>query len=348
MEVWRGRRVLVTGTTGFKGAWLAELLLARGAEVVGIGLAPEDGDALSVLLGLSERIEEQLIDLRDPDALKNAVTQAGPDVVIHLAAQALVRRGHADPIGTWHTNVLGTVHLLEAVRATPSVRAVLVATTDKVYAGDHAAPHRETDPLGGRCPYSASKVAAEQAVLDARHRWARGRGLGLATARAGNTLGGGDLAADRLVPDCVRAVRAGTALSLRSPQAVRPWLHVLDVLDGYVRLADALAATPGTWETVNLGPTREGFDLTVEAVARAVLAGLGQPEALVVGPSDGPAERQVLRLDASRAAELGWAPRLSTAEALRWTADWYAAWLGGADPLSLCRQQIAEWDALQA
>ena len=347
MEVWRGRRVLVTGTTGFKGAWLAELLLGRGAEVVGIGLPPEQSDALSVLLGLSGRIEERLIDLRDQDALTNAVAQASPEVVIHLAAQALVRRGHADPIGTWHTNVLGTVHLLEAVRATPGVRAVLVATTDKVYAGDHAAPHRETDRLGGRCPYSASKVAAEQAVLDARHRWARGRGLGLATARAGNTLGGGDLADDRLVPDCVRAVRGGSALSLRSPQAVRPWLHVLDVLDGYLRLADALVASPGSWETINLGPTG-GDDLTVEAVARAVLAALGQPQALVVAPSDGPAERQVLRLDAGRAAELRWAPRLSTADALRWTADWYAAWLGGADPLSLCRQQIAEWDALQA
>lgn len=339
---WRDRRVLITGATGFKGAWLTELLLARGARVVGAGLPADTEPALSELLRLDERIDLHLGDLRDAATATAWLEAAQPEVVFHLAAQALVRRGYADPIGTWSTNVLGTVHLLEAARATPSVRAVVVVTTDKVYAGDDGTPHREDDPLGGRGPYSTSKVAAELATAEARRRWAD---RGLATARAGNTLGGGDFAPDRLVCDCVRAVQAGTTLELRNPAAVRPWLHVLDTLDGYVRIAEALLGgdTSAAW---NIGPV-PGAEPTVEEVARVVLDRLGAPGALVVGPGGGPPERGLLRLDASKAdAELGWRPRLSTDAALAWTGDWYARWIAGEDPLSLCAEQIAAWEAL--
>ena len=250
VQFWRGRRVLVTGTTGFKGAWLAEVLLHHGAAVVGAGLAPDTEPALFDLLGLDHRIEHRFVDLRDEDGARDLVQDAAPEFVFHLAAQALVRRGYAEPGATYATNVLGAVNILEAARACSTVRTVVHVTTDKVYAGGATAGNRETDPLGGSGPYSTSKVLAELVTEEADRRWARARSVGLATARAGNTLGGGDQAPDRLVSDCVRAVMNDGVVTLRQPGSVRPWLHVLDTLAGYLALAERLHDDPslsGPW-----------------------------------------------------------------------------------------------------
>ena len=344
---WRGRRVLVTGTTGFKGAWLAELLLGRGAIVCGAGLTPDTDPSLFDLLALGLRTDHRTVDLSDPAAADALLQATKPELVLHLSAQALVRRGYEEPAITYTSNTLGAVNLLEAVRLQPSVQGVVHVTTDKVYAGDGDAPHRETDPLGGRGPYSTSKVCAELVTREADRRWASDRGMGLATARAGNTLGGGDQAPDRLVCDCIRAVMRDHPVTLRNPDSVRPWMHVLDTLDGYLRLAEQLHAAPRQWSGAwNFGP--EGDEPSVGDVARRVLAALGEADRLVVAADpEGPPERAVLRLDSTRArCELGWRPRLSGRDAVDWTAAWYAQWLAGRDAAVLCREQIAAWDGL--
>jgi len=338
-DFWRGKRVLLTGCTGFKGAWLTLILQGLGAEVRGVALAPTT-PSLWTLLG--EPCPWLCADLRDPDAAPRALA-AEPDVVLHLAAQALVRAGHRDPLGTYGSNLMGTVAVLEAVRAQPSVRAALVVTTDKVYRPGPGA-HREGDPLGGIGPYSASKVCAEVAV-EAAQRWAADRGLGLLTARAGNTLGGGDYAEDRLVPDCIRAAEAGRDVVLRHPLAVRPWQHVLDVLVGYLLLAERAWGHPEDRRPWNLGPA-SGDEPSVGDVARAVLAAIGHEDRLVIGEATGPAETAELRLDSTRAnTELGWQPRLDGQQTVAWTAAWYRrAPAEGAR--AVCDEQIRAFQLL--
>lgn len=320
---WRGRRVLVTGCTGFKGSWLVAWLKRMEARVHGCGLDPATEPSLFKLAGIGGLLERLPCDVRDLDAMRAAVAAARPEVVFHLAAQPLVLESLRDPLRTFTTNLMGTIHLMEAVRAVGGVRAVVVVTSDKCYR-DTRLPCAEDDALGGIEPYSASKACAEIAVGAWRASFlGPDSGVGLASARAGNVIGGGDFSADRLVPDLIRAAQAGRPTLLRHPHAVRPWQHVLDALNGYLTLAQALHARPRDFATSwNFGPPDEA-SWTVAEVADAALRQLGY--------GSWRAEEQayrhetaILRLSASRARQrLGWRPRLDTGRAVAWTVEGY-------------------------
>lgn len=327
-EALRGRRVFVTGHTGFKGTWLCLLLARLGARVSGYALAPCGSPTMFELVGVANVLEQHVVaDIRDQAALSAAMRNVKPDLVLHLAAQALVRHSYADPVTTWSTNVMGTVNVLEAVRACPGVQGVLIVTTDKCYDNQHWGwGYRENDRLGGHDPYSASKAGAELVAHSYRSSFFDGGGPLIATARAGNVIGGGDWSADRLVPDAVRAVHAGLALAVRSPHATRPWQHVLEPLHGYLllaaRLLDGDARCAGAY---NFGPDTSG-----NVPVSAVLDGLAvhwpalrwQHEAA----PDAPREAALLYLDSSKARqELDWKVRWPLAEGLRHTALWYRA-----------------------
>lgn len=341
---WRGRRVLVTGHTGFKGTWLCAWLVRLGARVTGLALPPGAAQGLFERVGLEGRIRSCFGDLRDAQVARNALHVAAPEVVLHLAAQALVLEGLRDPAGTFATNALGTVHLLEALRLTPTVRVAVIVTSDKCYR-DGAEPCAEEAPLGGADPYSASKACAE--IVTAAWRSSlipAERGLGLATARAGNVIGGGDFAADRLLPDLVRAVAAGRTPVLRHPRAIRPWQHVLDALSGYLALAEALARDPVAYaRSWNFGPLRAP-SWTVGEVADLALRELGAGRWTAADPASS-AEAPVLRLCSMRARhKLGWEPRLDTATAVRWAVEGYRALdAGDGDWLAA---QIARYESL--
>jgi CDP-glucose 4,6-dehydratase len=341
---WRGVRVLVTGHTGFKGAWLCEWLLGEGAEVTGLALPPAD-ESLFADLDLGGRLAGTFADIRDFAAVEAAVAAARPAAIFHLAAQAIVRAAYADPVAAFAVNVMGTAHVLEAARRAPSVRAVVCVTSDKCYDNrDEARPFRESDPLGGRDPYSASKAAAEIVAGSWRETLMPLEGrVRLATARAGNVIGGGDRAPDRLIPDVVRAIEAGRPLVLRNPDAVRPWQHVLEPVRGYLALgAGLLAGDPaeGAW---NFGPGPEA-EIGVADMARRFARALGEDLAIEIEPSPLP-EAQVLRLDIGKAADcLNWRPVLGVDDAIRLTADWVRA--RTADPASageVTRGQIAAY-----
>lgn len=349
-DFWRGRRVLLTGHTGFKGAWLSLWLEQLGAEVFGLALAPDTEPSLYARLSPFARQHSYVGDIRDADAVAQAVRQARPQVAIHLAAQALVRRSYREPVETYAANVMGTVHLLEALRGADELQAVLAITTDKVYRNGGGGPRafKESDPLGGHDPYAASKVAAEAVTESFARSFLVPQGVAVATARAGNVIGGGDWAADRLIPDLWRAMRAGEPLRLRHPQATRPWQHVLEPLGGYLVYAESLARGREVPRALNFGP-RPGDTLTVAAVAETLCRTLefapGWRDAQAGAPQ--PKEADDLALDAGlAAAALGWHPRLDAAQALQWTADWYRAFDAGADARSLCRAQLRRYEAL--
>jgi CDP-glucose 4,6-dehydratase len=348
---WRGRRVFVTGHTGFKGGWLSLWLDKLGALVHGYALDPEGEPALFDVARIPTVLRaDTRADLADLAVLERALADARPEVVFHLAAQPLVRQSYQDPLGTFATNVMGTANLLEAVRKVDSVRAVVLITTDKVYDNrEWQYPYREIDSLGGRDPYSASKAAAELVAASYRASFfanATPRPIPVATARAGNVIGGGDWASDRLVPDCLQAFAARQPVRLRFPAAVRPWQHVLEPLAGYLTLAEHLLGEDGArfanaW---NFGPDPAG-DATVGEVA-ATLAGLWGGEARVEHAPDvsAPHEAGLLRLDSSRARQsLSWVPRWSLAQALRHTVEWERARESGADMLEVSLGQIAAY-----
>lgn len=344
MRSFAQERVLVTGHTGFKGAWLCSWLLAEGAEVAGLALAPEPGSpCLYEDLALAGRMASTLGDIRDPDTVRRAVESFRPTVVFHLAAEALVRRAYADPLATFAANAMGTAHVLEAARGCDSVRALVCVTTDKVYENrEWAWGYREIDPLGGKDPYSASKAAAEMIAAAYMQTLAPAR-LKIATARGGNVLGGGDWAQDRIVPDFVRAAQTGQALTLRNPRAIRPWQHVLELVRGYLVLAGRLlegdGSAVGAW---NFGPSGQNeVDVggLIEATARRW--GEGAPPVRIEASPLHEAGR--LKLDISKAeAGLGWRPVLDFAETVALTADWYKAWLADRGRARhLVEQQIA-------
>lgn len=325
--VYSGCRVLVTGHTGFKGSWLALWLQQLGAQVAGLALPADSSPSHWELLGLD--VEGRTVDIRDAEAVRSAVAGFRPEIVFHLAAQALVRPSYEDPLATWATNVMGTAHVLEACRHAADVRAIVVATSDKCYANRewHWA-YRESDPLGGHDPYSASKAGAEMVVASYRQSFfaPAGRPL-LASARAGNVIGGGDWAQDRLVPDAARAAAGGSTLQVRNPQATRPWQHVLEPLSGYLALGQKLLqedrAAADAW---NFGPGPEG-NVSVDTLLDTLRADWPELRWRAAG-SAGPHEAGLLHLDSARArAGLQWRPVWSLPQAAAATAGWYRAWL---------------------
>jgi CDP-glucose 4,6-dehydratase len=327
--VYAGRRVLVTGHTGFKGSWLAAWLARMGAIVTGVALDPDTTPSHWTELGM-EGVDDQRIDLRDAAALDAAIARCQPEFVFHLAAQALVRRSYRDPVGTFAANVTGLVNLLESVRRCESVRVVVNATTDKVYA-DAASPQafREDDALGGHDPYSTSKACAELVSDCYRKSFFETQAQGnarirLATARAGNVIGGGDWAEDRLVPDLVRAARSGSALRIRNPDATRPWQHVLEPLSGYLRLGQQMWAGPVSGGAWNFGPSRDG-EVTVGELASR-LASHWPALRIEVDAAPHPHEAAVLRLDSGKAIDaLQWRPVWGIETTAAQTIDWYRA-----------------------
>lgn len=345
-----GRRVLVTGHTGFKGSWLCLLLRRMGAETHGLALDPEPERSLFAAAGVADVLAgDHRVDLRDAKATAAAVRRADPELILHLAAQSLVRRSYREPVETMAVNVLGTAHLLDAAMTVPRLRAIVVVTTDKVYANaERGTPFQEEDPLGGHDPYSASKAAAEIVATSWRASFAMRRAppVALATARAGNVIGGGDWAEDRLLPDCVRAFRAGRPLLLRQPAAIRPWQHVLEPLSGYLALAGRLLGPEGQdyAESWNFGP-EAGDDLPVGAVARLAAAAWGPGTTIEEQPAPaGPPEAGVLRLAIGKAnTRLGWSPRWRLARAVAETMDWHRRVEAGADARQACEEQIANY-----
>lgn len=341
-----GRRVLLTGHTGFKGGWLALWLERLGATVCGLALPPDTNPSLFDALRLGETVESNFADIRDVEAVKRVMIDSAPEIVFHLAAQPLVRRSYGAPIETLATNVMGTAHVLEAARNCPSVRAIVVVTTDKCYENrGWDSGYRESDRLGGHDPYSASKACAELVAAAWRSSYYQVDDAPLlATARAGNVIGGGDWAEDRLVPDIVRAIGARQTVLIRNPGAIRPWQHVLEPLAGYLMLgARLLAGDRSVAEAWNFGPAL-GDTQPVSALCEVLCTRLGGKWRHDEG--EHPHEAAVLRLDSSHAMlKLGWAPRWTLAQTLELTADWYARASRGEDARALTLEQISAYEA---
>lgn len=351
---WHGKRVFLTGHTGFKGGWLALWLASKGAVVRGYGLDPYTTPSLFDVARIGTLVEDLRGDIRDGAALDRALVEFAPEVVFHLAAQPLVRYSYQDPIGTFETNVIGTARVLDAVRRTPSVRAVVSITTDKCYENkEWLWGYRETDPLGGYDPYSSSKACAE--IVSAAFRQSyfpvarlTEHGCAVATARAGNVIGGGDWSDDRLIPDLVRNFAAGEPALIRRPQAIRPWQHVLEPLHGYILLAEKLLTADARYATAfNFGPADDDARPVGWIVERMV--GLwGEGARFVLDPDPGVHEAGYLKLDASRArAELGWYPKLNLETTLGWLVQWYKSQTSGADMQAETLAQIATYEKLQ-
>ncbi len=353
---WANRSVFITGHTGFKGAWLSLWLHSLGAKIHGYALNPPTVPSLFDVAGVGQIIKSDTrSNLSDLATLTQSLATAQPEVVFHLAAQPLVRESYVDPLGTFATNVMGTANLLEAIRGLSCVKAVIIVTTDKVYDNrEWVYPYREVDRLGGRDPYSASKAAAEIVVASYRASFFGANSQSsaqIATARAGNVIGGGDWAKDRLVPDCLRAFSQGEAVRLRYPQAVRPWQHVLEPIAGYIRLSERLLSVDAprfacAW---NFGPDTNG-NATVGDVAK-LTARLWGDNALVEleEGEDRPHEAGLLRLDITRAQnELGWQPCWSIEQALQATVDWHRGWLTDRDMRDYTLSQIQDFQAAQA
>lgn len=348
---WRGRRVLITGHTGFKGSWLWLLLRALEARPIGMALPPETDPSLSALVGITEEADSHYADVRDPNETARVVRDAEPEVVFHLAAQPIVRRSYQHPIDTFATNVLGTIQVLNALRDTRAVRAIVVITSDKVYRNNGSAhAFLEDDTLGGHDPYSSSKACCELAVESWRLSFFDRKEIatGLATARAGNIVGGGDWAADRLVPDLIRAFINRKPAQIRRPEAVRSWIHVLEPLTGYLLLAEQLCNAPAVFsEAWNFGPRESGMR-SVDTVVRQSVDLWGEPSAWEISPGHQPFEAAALRLDAKKASDrLHWHPRLDFDETLRWSIDWYRRWHTGTKPGTLCAEQIERYLAIR-
>ena len=345
-DFWLNRRILLTGHTGFKGSWLALRLAALGARTTGYALRPATEPNLFTIARVSETLTHIEGDIRDRSSLADAVRQTQPEIVLHLAAQPLVRAGYAAPIETFETNVLGTAHLLDACRGLQDCRAVVIVTTDKVYRNvDQPHAYREDDALGGHDPYAASKAAAELVASCWRDSYLREQGTSVATARAGNVIGGGDWSPDRLLPDAVRAWETGGVLQIRRPDAIRPWQHVLEVVNAYLTLAERLwrsSDTAGAW---NFGP-ETGSVATVREVIELAREAYGQGKVHYALEETGPYEASWLSLEIEKASKsLGVGPRWPLGEAVRRTMEWHREVARGADARKLCEEDARAYGA---
>lgn len=346
---WAGKKVFLTGHTGFKGGWLAVWLHKLGAQVHGFSLdTPTTPSFFDIAQVAKVLATDTRGDIRDYRVLEAAMKKVGPDVVFHLAAQPLVRASYREPLETLNTNIMGTAHLLEAARQISSLKAILIITTDKCYENcEWIYPYREIDPLGGHDPYSASKACAE--IVAASYRasfFAKANAISVATARAGNVIGGGDWAEDRLIPDCIRAFSNGEGVELRYPEAIRPWQHVLDPLAGYIMLAESLSgeAAPNFAEGWNFGPDASG-DATVGEVAKRAATLWGNGKITLPESSGQPHEAELLRLDITKArSRLRWQPRWPFDRALKETVGWYKAWHTGENMRAYTLAQIAAFE----
>ena len=352
-NIWQGKRVFLTGHTGFKGGWLALWLASKGAVVRGYALDPNTTPNLFTEAKISAHVEDIRGDIRDAAHIESSLRDFAPEVIFHLAAQPLVRYSYADPIGTYETNVIGTARVLDAVRRTPSVRAVVSVTTDKVYENvETLRPYKESDPLGGYDPYSSSKACAE--IVSAAYRQSffpvaklPEHKLALATARAGNVIGGGDWSTDRLIPDLIRGFLAGQPVPIRRPHAIRPWQHVLEPIHGYMLLAEKLLTHDPRFATAyNFGPSEDDAK-PVDWIAEKMTAFWGNGAKWVLDPDPGVHEAGYLKLDASKATrDLNWSPVLNLQTALEWLVDWYKAAQSGEEMHSHTLAQIKAYEAL--
>ena len=352
VNLWQGRRVFLTGHTGFKGGWLALWLAKLGARVRGYALDPSTEPNIFHVAEVGKSIEDVRGDILDRTKLEASLLDFAPDIVFHLAAQPLVRRSYADPLETYATNVMGTAHVLEAVRKSSSVRGVVSVTTDKCYENkEWIWPYRENDPLGGYDPYSSSKACAELVCASYRSaffpvdRLDRHR-VALATARAGNVIGGGDWSSDRLVPDLIRGFVTRQPVSIRRPNAIRPWQHVLEPLQGYIRLAEKLFDQQGQFASAfNFGPSDDGWP--VWRIANRMADSWGKDATWTLDAEPGVHEAGSLRLDSSKArADLNWETPLGIEAAVQWTVDWYRAWHEGQDMHLITTAQIDSYERL--
>jgi CDP-glucose 4,6-dehydratase len=344
---WSGKRVLLTGHTGFKGSWAAIWLASMGAKVTGLALAADQTPALFDLAGVGALIDSRIADLRDQTAIGLSLKGQAFDLVLHMAAQPIVRTSIEDPVGTFASNVLGTAHLLQALRGQRELQAVLVVTSDKVYANnEQGRAFQEGDALGGKDPYSASKAAAEIVTQSFARSFFDKAGVPVATARGGNVIGGGDFSRDRLVADIVRAGQAQGVTVLRHPEATRPWQHVLDCLAGYLVYLERLASDPAAPRALNFGPKPGGAEVTVGELATRATQALGaKPWRQEPDPSS--LEAKALGIDASLARQvLGFESRLDAPAAVEWTMDWYRAQAEGGEALALVRDQIKRYESL--
>ncbi len=344
-DFWRGKRVVLTGHTGFKGSWLALWLQRLGAQVTGIALPPASEPSLFAQAGVAQGMESQVCDIRDAGATAARIQAARPDIVLHLAAQALVRPSYAAPLETYATNVMGTAHVLDALRGLADVRVAVVVTTDKVYRNrEWVYPYREDDALGGHDPYSASKAAAEIVAASYRDAFLSAQGMALATARAGNVIGGGDWSPERLLPDAAAAWSAGETLVLRNPHATRPWQHVLEPLAAYLRLAELLWNDASQAGAYNFGPAPH----EAATVGRVIeIAAAAYPAAPVRYQSDvkQPHEAGLLALDTALArSRLGVVPCWALAQAVGRTMAWYREFHAGASARALCLSDLEAYE----
>ena len=348
-KFWRGKRVLLTGHSGFKGAWLSYWLYQMGANVTGISLPPMSSPNLFTLAGIDQLLNNHFLDIRDPVGLEKLILESQPEIVLHLAAQALVRPSYSDPLTTFSTNVMGTANLLNALRALESVRAVVLVTTDKVYKNlERTYPYREIDILGGYDPYSASKAASEIIIESFRDSYFSERGIALASARAGNVIGGGDWSEARLIPDAVRAWDQNLPLSIRRPNAVRPWQHVLEPLNGYLVLAEKLFENAQLSGSYNFGPHSHEVS-TVRNVIEMARSFYRAGDVLWDDSFQGPHEAGLLSLDISKAKDaLGISPRWNIEESVERTMSWYKGCLNGVAANSLCDDDISAFLAAEA
>lgn len=343
LEFYRGKRVFITGHTGFKGSWLCTMLLLAGADVTGYALPPAE-QSLFQLLGLERRMHSIQGDIRDLERLRHAFEAAKPEIVFHLAAQPIVRESYRDPVGTYSTNVMGTVHILECIRRSNCVRSFLNVTTDKVYENHQWLwGYRETDRLNGFDPYSNSKSCSELVTDSYKNSFFMDGRTAISTVRAGNVIGGGDISPDRIIPDCIRAVQAGVPIRIRNPASVRPYQHVLEPLSAYLLIAERQYKDIALAGSYNAGPESRDC-LTTGELAELFCKAWGPPARWEHMGENGPHEAAVLRLDSTKICSvLGWKPRWTAQRTVAETVAWTKAWLRGDDMAAFMQSQIAEY-----